>query len=84
MAWLTHPGNGRVARRPCARPSGTTSGRVDLCQTARPRDLEPREADATAECGRGRTVAAARGGNQGRGRTGYRRKFVWAGSPCGQ
>jgi anti-sigma regulatory factor (Ser/Thr protein kinase) len=43
-----------------------------------PLDLEPREADADAECGRGLTVVAALSDRWGWERTGYRRKVVWA------
>lgn len=43
-----------------------------------PLDLEPREADADDECGRGLTVVAALSTRWGRERTGYRRKRVWA------
>ena len=43
-----------------------------------PLDLEPREADADAECGRGLTVVAALSDRWGCQRTGYRRKVVWA------
>jgi hypothetical protein len=43
-----------------------------------PLDLEPREADADDECGRGLTVVAALSARWGRKRTGYRRKVVWA------
>jgi anti-sigma regulatory factor (Ser/Thr protein kinase) len=41
-------------------------------------DLEPREADADDECGRGLTVVAALSARWGSERTGYRRKVVWA------
>jgi anti-sigma regulatory factor (Ser/Thr protein kinase) len=43
-----------------------------------PRDLEPREADSDAECGRGLTVVAALSDRWGWERTGHRRKVVWA------
>src|SRR5579872_4312394 len=43
-----------------------------------PLDLEPREAAAGAECGRGLTVVAALSNRWGCERTGYRRKVVWA------
>jgi anti-sigma regulatory factor (Ser/Thr protein kinase) len=43
-----------------------------------PRDLEPTEPDADAECGRGLTVVAALSDNWGWERTGPRRKVVWA------
>ena len=43
-----------------------------------PLDLEPRMADADAECGRGLTVVAAISDRWGCERTGYRRKVVWA------
>ena len=43
-----------------------------------PLDLEPREADADSECGRGLTVVAALSDRWGCERTGYRRKVVWA------
>jgi anti-sigma regulatory factor (Ser/Thr protein kinase) len=43
-----------------------------------PLDLEPREADADAECGRGLTVVAALSDRWGWERTGQRRKVVWA------
>lgn len=43
-----------------------------------PLDLEPRDADADDECGRGLTVVAALGNRWGSERTGYRRKVVWA------
>ena len=43
-----------------------------------PLDLESREADPDAECGRGLTVVAALSDRWGWKRTGYRRKVVWA------
>jgi len=43
-----------------------------------PLDLEPREADADAECGRGLTVVAALSERWGSERTGHQRKVVWA------
>ena len=43
-----------------------------------PHDVEPREADADAECGRGLTVVAALSDRWGSNRTGYQRKVVWA------
>jgi anti-sigma regulatory factor (Ser/Thr protein kinase) len=43
-----------------------------------PRDLEPREADADDECGRGLTVVAALADRWGSERTGSHRKVVWA------
>jgi anti-sigma regulatory factor (Ser/Thr protein kinase) len=43
-----------------------------------PLDLEPREADADDECGRGLTVVAALSTRWGCERTGYRRKVIWA------
>jgi anti-sigma regulatory factor (Ser/Thr protein kinase) len=43
-----------------------------------PLDLDPREADAEDECGRGLTVVAAISDRWGCERTGYRRKVVWA------
>ena len=43
-----------------------------------PLGLEPREADADAECGRGLTVVAALSDRWGWERTGHRRKVVWA------
>jgi hypothetical protein len=43
-----------------------------------PLDLEPREADADDECGRGLAVIAALSDCWGSERTGYRRKMVWA------
>ena len=43
-----------------------------------PLDIEPREADADAECGRGLMVVAALSDRWGCERTGYRRKVVWA------
>lgn len=43
-----------------------------------PLDLEPREADADSECGRGLTVVAALSDRWGWERTGHRRKVVWA------
>jgi anti-sigma regulatory factor (Ser/Thr protein kinase) len=43
-----------------------------------PLDLEPRVADADAECGRGLTVVAAISDRWGCERTGHRRKVVWA------
>jgi len=43
-----------------------------------PLDLEPRMADADAECGRGLTVVAAISDRWGCERTGHRRKVVWA------
>jgi anti-sigma regulatory factor (Ser/Thr protein kinase) len=43
-----------------------------------PLDLEPREADAGDECGRGLTVVAALADRWGCERTGSHRKVVWA------
>ena len=43
-----------------------------------PLDLEPRDADASDECGRGLTVVAALSARWGTERTGYNRKVVWA------
>jgi anti-sigma regulatory factor (Ser/Thr protein kinase) len=43
-----------------------------------PLELEPGEADADSECGRGLTVVAALSDRWGCKRTGYRRKVVWA------
>ncbi len=43
-----------------------------------PLDVEPREPDADAECGRGLTVVAALSDRWGCERTGYQRKVVWA------
>jgi hypothetical protein len=43
-----------------------------------PLDLEPRMADADAECGRGLTVVTAISDRWGCERTGHRRKVVWA------
>jgi anti-sigma regulatory factor (Ser/Thr protein kinase) len=43
-----------------------------------PLDLEPREADADDECGRGLTVVAALSDRWGWERTGRDRKVVWA------
>jgi anti-sigma regulatory factor (Ser/Thr protein kinase) len=43
-----------------------------------PLDLEPRQADADDECGRGLTVVAALSDRWGCERTGHRRKVVWA------
>jgi len=43
-----------------------------------PLDLEPREADADDECGRGLTVVTALSERWGCERTGHRRKVVWA------
>lgn len=43
-----------------------------------PLDLEPREADAGDECGRGLTVVAALSDRWGWERTGHGRKVVWA------
>jgi hypothetical protein len=43
-----------------------------------PRGLEPREADADDECGRGLTVVAALADRWGCERTGHNRKVVWA------
>jgi len=43
-----------------------------------PLDLEPREADADDECGRGLTVVAALADRWGWERTGSHRKVVWA------
>ena len=43
-----------------------------------PLDLEPREADADDECGRGLTVVAALADRWGWERTGQNRKVVWA------
>jgi anti-sigma regulatory factor (Ser/Thr protein kinase) len=43
-----------------------------------PRGLEPTEADADAECGRGLTVVAALSDRWGWERSGQTRKVVWA------
>jgi anti-sigma regulatory factor (Ser/Thr protein kinase) len=43
-----------------------------------PLDLEPRDAEASDECGRGLTVVAALSERWGWERTGYNRKVVWA------
>jgi hypothetical protein len=43
-----------------------------------PLDVEPRKADADAECGRGLTVVAALADRWGTERTRRRRKVVWA------
>ncbi len=43
-----------------------------------PLDLEPHQADAGDECGRGLTVVAALSDRWGCERTGHRRKVVWA------
>src|SRR5215470_12318654 len=43
-----------------------------------PLDLEPRQADADDECGRGLAVVAALSTRWGTERTGYQRKVVWA------
>jgi anti-sigma regulatory factor (Ser/Thr protein kinase) len=43
-----------------------------------PLDLEPREANAEDECGRGLTVVATLSDRWGCERTGHRRKVVWA------
>jgi anti-sigma regulatory factor (Ser/Thr protein kinase) len=43
-----------------------------------PLDLEPGQADADDECGRGLTVVAALSERWGWERTGHRRKVVWA------
>jgi anti-sigma regulatory factor (Ser/Thr protein kinase) len=43
-----------------------------------PLGLEPREADADDECGRGLTVVAALSDRWGWERTGHNRKVVWA------
>jgi anti-sigma regulatory factor (Ser/Thr protein kinase) len=43
-----------------------------------PLDLEPRELDPSAECGRGLTVVAALSARWGCERTGHRHKVVWA------
>jgi anti-sigma regulatory factor (Ser/Thr protein kinase) len=43
-----------------------------------PLDLEPGQADADAECGRGLTVVAALSDRWGWERTGHRHKVVWA------
>ena len=43
-----------------------------------PRDLEPRQADADDECGRGLAVVAALSVRWGCERTGHQRKVVWA------
>jgi len=43
-----------------------------------PLDLEPREAGADSECGRGLTVVAALSDRWGWERTGHGRKVVWA------
>jgi len=43
-----------------------------------PHDLESREADLDAECGRGLTVVAALSDRWGSERTAHRRKVVWA------
>jgi anti-sigma regulatory factor (Ser/Thr protein kinase) len=43
-----------------------------------PLDLEPRQADAADECGRGLTVVDALSTHWGSERTGHRHKVVWA------
>ena len=43
-----------------------------------PHDVEPREADASAECGRGLTVVAALSTRWGSNRTSYQHKVVWS------
>jgi anti-sigma regulatory factor (Ser/Thr protein kinase) len=43
-----------------------------------PLDLEPRDAEADDECGRGLMVVAALSDRWGSRRTGYQRKVVWA------
>ena len=43
-----------------------------------PLDLDPREADADDECGRGLTVVAALADHWGWERAGHNRKVVWA------
>lgn len=43
-----------------------------------PLDVEPREPDADAECGRGLTVVAALADRWGHERTGHQCKVVWA------
>ena len=43
-----------------------------------PLDLEPRDAEADDECGRGLMVVAALSDRWGSKRTGYQRKVVWA------
>jgi anti-sigma regulatory factor (Ser/Thr protein kinase) len=43
-----------------------------------PHDIEPRKADADAECGRGLTVVAALSTRWCSKRTSYQRKVVWA------
>jgi len=43
-----------------------------------PHDVEPREADADAECGRGLTVVAALTDRWGSNRTSYQHKVVWS------
>jgi anti-sigma regulatory factor (Ser/Thr protein kinase) len=43
-----------------------------------PRDVERREPEPDAECGRGLAVVAALSGRWGWERTGHRRKLVWA------
>jgi anti-sigma regulatory factor (Ser/Thr protein kinase) len=43
-----------------------------------PLDVEPREPDADAECGRGLTVVGALSDRWGCERTSYQRKVVWA------
>ena len=43
-----------------------------------PHDVEPREADASAECGRGLTVVAALSTRWGSYRTSHQHKVVWA------
>ena len=48
-----------------------------------PLDVEPREADADDECGRGLAVVAGLSKRWGWQRTGFRRKVVWAELVCG-
>jgi anti-sigma regulatory factor (Ser/Thr protein kinase) len=54
---------------------------IEACDHS-PRDLEPREPDADAECGRGLTVVAALSDRWGWERTGHHRKVVWAEFAC--
>jgi len=50
---------------------------IEVCDHS-PRGLEPREADADDECGRGLTVVAALADHWGWERAGHNRKVVWA------
>jgi hypothetical protein len=52
--------------------------RISPREDGLPHDVEPREVDADAECGRGLTVVAALSTRWGSNRTSYQHKVVWA------